>query len=115
VDTVMESTTVLIANKKSWKDAWKRTKVENLGMLFEGAIVAQAKVGLKMNVPPGSLEKVLALLPALRRPTVSTLADEAGYAVETVMDEKVARSLIPTLKRAGAEGIIEYSLNKVVP
>jgi len=115
VDTVMESATWLIACKQSWEDSWKRTKIENLGMLFRGAILAQSKVGLKMNVPPDCLDAVLALLPALRRPTVSPLADESGYAVETVLDEKVARALIPELKRGGAEGIIEYPLNKVVP
>jgi ATP phosphoribosyltransferase len=114
IATVMESTTCLVACKKSWADPWKRTKIENLGMLFQGVMVAQTKVGLKMNVPPDRLQKVLAILPALRRPTVSPLADEAGYAVETVLDEKVARNLIPDLKRAGAEGIIEYALNKVI-
>lgn len=114
VDTVMESTTWLIACKASWEDPWKRTKIENLGTLFEGAIVAQSKVGLKMNVPSDCLQKVLSLLPALRDPTVSPLAGESGYAVETVLEEKVARDLIPKLKRAGAEGIIEYGLNKVV-
>jgi ATP phosphoribosyltransferase len=77
-------------------------------------VLGQTKVGLKMNVPNGALQKVLSLLPALRNPTVNNLANESGYAVETVLDEKVARSLIPRLKRAGAEGIIEYSLNKVV-
>ena len=114
IDTVMESTTWLIASKESWGDPWKRTKIENLGMLFQGVMVAQNMVGLKMNVPPGSLQKVLSLLPALRKPTVSPLADESGYAVETVLDEKVARDLIPKLKRAGAEGLIEYSFNKVI-
>jgi len=114
VDTVMESTTWLIACPQSWDDPWKRTKIENLGMLFQGVMVAQNMVGLKMNVPPDCLHKVVSLLPALRRPTVNTLADESGYAVETVLNEKVARSLIPKLKRAGAEGIIEYSLNKVI-
>ena len=114
IETVMESTTWLIANKVAWKDAWKRKKIENLAMLFQGVMVGQSKVGLKMNVPPDKLDKVLAVLPALRRPTVSPLADNSGYAVETVLDEKVARDLIPDLKRAGAEGIIEYALTKVV-
>ena len=114
VDTVMESTTCLIASKESWQDPWKRTKIESLAMLFQGAMLAQQKVGLKMNVPPDCLQKILSLLPALRNPTVNSLADESGYAVETVLDEKVARSLIPRLKRAGAEGIIEYPLNKVI-
>lgn len=114
LDTVMESTTLFIANHNSWKDPWKKEKIENLAMLFTGAIIAGEKVGLKMNVPNSSLEQVLKKLPALRRPTVSSLAEGAGYAIETVIDESVARRIIPELKRAGAEGIIEYSLNKVV-
>lgn len=114
IDTVMTSTTQLIASREAWDDPWKRTKIENLGMLLEGAVLSQSKVGLKMNVANGALQKVLSLLPALRNPTVSHLADKKGYAVETVLDEKVARELIPKLKRAGAEGIIEYPLNKVV-
>ncbi len=114
LDTVMESTTLFIANHNSWKDSWKREKIENLAMLFTGAIIAGEKVGLKMNVPKECLEAVLKKLPALRRPTVSPLAEESGYAIETVIDESVARRIIPELKRAGAEGIIEYSLNKVV-
>ncbi len=114
IDTVMTSTTQLIASHEAWDDEWKRTKIENLAMLLTGAVLSQSKVGLKMNVANGALEKVLALLPALRYPTVNNLADGAGYAIETVLDEKVARDLIPQLKRAGAEGIIEYPLNKVV-
>jgi ATP phosphoribosyltransferase len=114
LDTVMESTTLFIANHDSWRDPWKKEKIENLAMLFTGAIIAGEKVGLKMNVPISSLEQVLKKLPALRRPTVSPLAEGAGYAIETVVDESVARRIIPELKRAGAEGIIEYSLNKVI-
>ncbi len=114
VDTVMESTTQLVASHRAWEDDWKRTRIENLGMLLSGAVLGESKVGLKMNVPDGTLQKVLSLLPALRNPTVSNLADESGYAVETVLDERVARDLIPRLKRAGAEGIIEYPLNKVI-
>jgi ATP phosphoribosyltransferase len=114
VDTIMKSTTVLIASREAWEDDWKRRKTENMGMLFRSVMVAQDKVGLKMNVPACSLDDVIDALPALRNPTVNELAGEGGYAVETVMDEKVARDLIPELKRAGAEGIIEYSLNKVV-
>ncbi len=114
VDTIMESTTLLIANRDAWKDNWKRTKIENLAMLFEGAIIAREKVGLKMNVPNGSLEEVLKILPALRKPTISTLSEGAGYAIETVIDETIARQITPELKRAGAEGIIEYPLNKVI-
>ncbi len=114
VDTVMESKTVLIASHGAWADRWKRTKIENLGMLLQGAVLGQSKVGLKMNVPNDCVQKVLSLLPALRNPTVSHLSDESGCAVETVLNETVARDLIPKLKRAGAEGIIEYPLNKVI-
>ena len=114
VEQVMESTTQLVASHQAWETDWKRTKIENLGMLLQGAVLGESKVGLKMNVPDGSLQKVLSLLPALRNPTVNNLAGESGYAVETVLDERVARDLIPKLKRAGAEGIIEYPLNKVI-
>ncbi|MHC4481255.1 MAG: ATP phosphoribosyltransferase [Planctomycetota bacterium] len=114
VETVMESTTQLIASREAWADSWKKTKIENLSILLKGAVLGQSKVGLKMNVPNGALQKVLSLLPALRNPTINNLADESGYAVETVLDETIARALIPKLKRAGAEGIIEYPLNKVV-
>ncbi|MBS3764026.1 MAG: ATP phosphoribosyltransferase [Planctomycetes bacterium] len=114
VETVMESTTCLIACKESWRDEWKRNKIESLGMLFKGAMVGQNKVGLKMNVEKEALQRVLDVLPALRKPTVSPLSEESGYAVETVLEEKIARDLIPDLKRAGAQGIIEYALNKVV-
>lgn len=114
VDTVMESTTVFIANKDSWQDKWKREKIENLAMLFEGAVRGCNLVGLKMNVSKECLNPVLKRLTALRKPTISPLSEDAGYAIETVMDEKLARKLIPDLKRAGAEGIIEYSLNKVI-
>ncbi len=114
VEQVMESTTQLVASHQAWETDWKRTKIENLGMLLQGAVLGESKVGLKMNVPDGTLQKVLSLLPALRNPTVNNLAGESGYAVETVLDERVARDLIPKLKRAGAEGIIEYPLNKVI-
>lgn len=114
IDTVMESTTVFITNKSSWNDDWKRQKMENLAMLFEGAVVANNLVGLKMNVANEYLENVLKKLSALRKPTISPLTESAGYDIDTVMEEKLARKLIPELKRAGAEGIIEYPLNKVV-
>ncbi|MGQ3684032.1 MAG: ATP phosphoribosyltransferase [Candidatus Loosdrechtia sp.] len=114
VETIMESSTLLIANHNAWKDEWKRKKIENLAMLFEGAIIAREKVGLKMNVANGSLDLVLKILPALRKPTISTLVEGAGYAIETVLDETIARKITPELKRAGAEGIIEYPLNKVI-
>ena len=115
VDTVMESVTVMIANRESWRDGWKRRKAENLLILLEGALNADLKVGLKMNVSMENLDKVLELLPAMRNPTVSPLSDPKWVAVETIIDESVVRELIPELRRAGAEGIIEYPLNKVIP
>jgi ATP phosphoribosyltransferase len=115
VDTLLESTTRLIANRDALRDEWKRAKVGQIAMLLQGALAAEAKVGVKMNAPTASLQKVIALLPALRKPTVSKLSEEEWCAVETVLDEKVFRSLVPKLKEAGAEGIIEYPLNKVIP
>ena len=114
VDVVLESNTKLIANKKSWEDAWKREKIENLAMLLQGAINAGSKVGLKMNLRKSDVETVLRLIPALRKPTISQLADDQWIALETIIDEDVVRKIIPQLKRAGAEGIIEYPLNKVI-
>ena len=115
VDTVMESTTQLIACKDSMGDEWKTTKIESLATLFRGAMLSRTKVGLKLNVGEKDLEEVLDLLPALGEPTVNSLAHESGYAVETVLDETDARDLIHKLKSVGATGIIEYPLNKVVP
>lgn len=114
VDTVCTSVTQLIANKRSWQDSWKRKKIEELALLLKGAVEAEEKVGLKMNVRRGRLKKVLAILPAMRKPTVSNLTQAGWLALETVIDEKVVRDLIPRLKKAGAEGIIEYPLNKVI-
>jgi ATP phosphoribosyltransferase len=114
IDTVIESATVFIANHKAWEDPWKRQKIENLAMLFQGAIIARDKVGLKMNISNEGLNTLLEKLPALRKPTISPLTEDAGYAVETILDESVVRNIIPELKRVGAEGIIEYPLNKVV-
>lgn len=114
VDTVLESTTRLIANKKSWQDPWKRKKMENLRLLLQGAIVAEEKVGLKMNVPIDKVDTVVKELPALRNPTVSHLTKKGWVALETIVDEHVVREIIPHLKALGAEGIIEYSLNKVI-
>ncbi len=114
VDVVLESNTKLIANKASWADPWKREKIENMAMLLEGAINAGSKVGLKMNLRKSDLPTILALIPALRNPTVSHLADEEWIALETILEEVVVRKIIPQLKRAGAEGIIEYPLNKVI-
>jgi len=114
VDTVCTSVTQLIANKRSWQDSWKRKKIEELALLLKGAVEAEEKVGLKMNVRRGGLKKILAILPAMRKPTVSNLSQAGWLALETVIDEKVVRDLIPRLKKAGAEGIIEYPLNKVI-
>lgn len=115
VDTVLASSTRLIANHDSAKDEWKRLKIENLQTLLEGALRAEGMVGLKMNVEKGSLRVVLGLLPALKNPTISNLSDENFLAVEVIAEERQVRELIPRLKRAGASGIIEYPLNKVIP
>jgi ATP phosphoribosyltransferase len=114
VETILESTTVLIANRESWKDPGKKEKIQNLALLLQAAIEAEHKVGLKMNVPRKSMESVLAVLPALHTPTVSPLSDEGWCSVEVILAEKQARDLIPKLKRKGASGIIEYPLNKLV-
>jgi len=114
VDTLLTSTPRLIANHAAWRDKWKRTKIETLAMLLRGALEAEAKVGLKMNIARKNLAALLAALPALRNPTISQLSTEGWVAVETIIDEHVVREIIPQLKRAGAEGIIEYPLNKVV-
>lgn len=114
VDTICTSVTQLIANKISWQDSWKRKKVEELALLLNAAVEAEEKVGLKMNLRAKDLKKILKVLPAMRKPTVSNLSQAGWVALETVIDEKVVRSLIPKLKKAGAEGIIEYSLNKVI-
>lgn len=114
VDTLLVSTPRLVSNKDSWKDGWKRAKIENIAMLLRGAIQAEGMVGLKMNVRSDNLAPLLQSLPALRNPTVSSLSQSGWVAVETVIDEAVVREMIPQLKAAGAEGIIEYPLNKVV-
>ncbi len=114
IDTILESTTVLISNKESWKSSWKRKKTEDLFMLLKGALAAESMVGVKMNVQKENLEEVISVLPALRKPTVSNLSSDEWVAVETIVDEKIIRELIPKLKSAGAEGIIEYPLNKVI-
>jgi ATP phosphoribosyltransferase len=115
MDTVIESVTVLVANKAAWADPWKRRKFEQLAMLLQGALAAEGKVGLKMNVPANSVTKVVSLLPSMKGPTISHLADGIWTAVETVIDEKTVREIIPQLKAAGAQDIIEYPLNKVIP
>ena len=115
VDTLCESTTQLIANQTAWRDPWKRRKMEGLAMLLLGAVEAEGKVGLKMNVPERHLQRVLALLPAMKKPTVSHLTETGWLALEVMIDELQVRTLIPQLKAAGAQGIIEYPLNKVIP
>jgi ATP phosphoribosyltransferase len=114
VDTLITSTTRLIVNKVAWEDPWKRAKVENIAMLLRGALNAQQLVGLKMNVARKDLDAVNAILPALKRPTVSPLSDPEWVALEIIVEEHVVRDLLPGLKRAGAEGLVEYPLNKVI-
>jgi ATP phosphoribosyltransferase len=114
VDTLLESSTRFIANRASFQDPWKREKIGNIAMLLNGAIKAYNRVGLMMNVREADLEKVLGALPALRNPTVAHLSDPGWVAINTIIEEKTVRQLIPRLKAAGAEGIVEYPLNKVV-
>jgi len=114
METLMESSARLITNKLAWQDPWKRKKLENIAMLLTGALNADSLVGLKMNVQKSKLAEVSAILPALKKPTLSPLSDEGWVAVEIIVEEKVARDIIPELKRAGAEGLVEYPLNKVV-
>jgi ATP phosphoribosyltransferase len=114
IATICESTTQFIANKDAYKDNWKRNKMEQIAVLLKGAIAAEEKVGLKMNVREADLKKITALLPALKNPTVSGLSQKGWFAIETVIDERIVRTLIPKLKEAGAQGIIEYPLNKVI-
>jgi ATP phosphoribosyltransferase len=114
IETVLESNTQLIANLGSWRDPWKRRKMEDVRMLLEGAINALGKVGLMLNVRRDCLPAVLNILPALKNPTISTLSDENWVAVHTILDELTVRNIIPRLKEAGGQGIVEYPLNKIV-
>ena len=114
IDTVMESNTQLIANDAALADPWKRTKIENIALLLRAAIEAQGRVGLMLNVRRADLPNILALLPALQRPTISSLSDEEWVAVNTIIEEKTVRDLIPKVKAAGGQGIVEYPLNKIV-
>lgn len=114
VDVICESTTLIIANKLSWKDAWKRQKIESIALLLQGAILAEEKVGLKMNVEEKNVQKIIGILPAIKNPTISTLSKEGWVAIETIVDESIVRMIIPKLKQNGAQGIIEYPLNKVI-
>jgi ATP phosphoribosyltransferase len=114
VDEVLTSTTRFIANHQAYADGWKKRKIDDIVLMLRGAMAAEGKVGLMMNVPRASLQRVLALLPALQQPTVSGLADEAWVDVNTVLDESIVRHIIPKLKAAGARGIVEYPLSKVI-
>jgi ATP phosphoribosyltransferase len=119
IDTVLETNTKLIANKRAWQDPWKRQKIENMAMLLQGALEAEARVGLKLNVPNESLKAVIAALPQEKKPTVSPLRDHEGReiewsAIEVILPESTVRTIIPALKRAGGQDIIEYPLNKVI-
>ena len=115
IETMLESTTRLIANKESWKDAWKREKLLNMNILLQGAISAEDKVGLKMNLPKGQLKNVTKVLPAMHSPTISHHMDPDWVSIEVIIDERQVRDLIPKLKACGASGIVEYALNKVIP
>jgi ATP phosphoribosyltransferase len=114
VDTLLETNTKLIANSASWADPAKRRKIETIALLLKGALEAESKVGLKMNAPKASLDEIVKTVPSLRNPTISPLSNPAWVALETIIDESVVREIIPELKRLGAEGIVEYPLNKVV-
>jgi ATP phosphoribosyltransferase len=114
LDTVMESNTQLIANDAALADDWKRTKIENIALLLRAAIEAQGRVGLMLNVRCADLDRILSLLPALQRPTISSLSDREWVAVNTIIEERTVRDLIPRLKAAGGQGIVEYPLNKIV-
>jgi len=114
IDTICESTTQFIVNKKAWQSPWKRKKIEKIVMLLKGAILAEQKVGLKMNVSKKNMDKVLAILPAMKRPTISSLSEKGWFDIDTIIDEQVVKEIIPRLKKAGAQGIIEYPLNKVI-
>ncbi|MGB1127005.1 MAG: ATP phosphoribosyltransferase [Opitutales bacterium] len=114
VETILYTNTVLVANKDAWNDRKKRRKIESIAMLLQAALEANTKVGLKLNIEKSRLDAILDDLPALRNPTINRLADDDWVAIETILDEKVVREIIPELKVRGAEGIIEYPLNKVV-
>ncbi|MBF0491911.1 MAG: ATP phosphoribosyltransferase [Deltaproteobacteria bacterium] len=114
IESILESVTVLIANKEAWKDGWKREKIENIALMLNGALIAETKVGLKLNAPRKKLDEIVSKLPALHTPTISGQSDSEWVSVEIILDEKKVRDIIPVLKRAGAEGIVEYPLNKVI-
>jgi len=115
VETLLESTTRFIANREAWKDPWKRQKMENIVLLLQGALSAEDKVGLKMNVPEKSIKKIMSLLPSMHSPTIAPLTEKGWFDIDVVLNERMVRDLIPRLKKAGATGIVEYALNKVIP
>jgi ATP phosphoribosyltransferase len=115
VETVLESTTRLIANKQSWADSARREKIENIALMLKGAIAAEGKVGIKLNVPREQIEDIVAVLPAMKNPTINDLNDPDWVAVETIIDENIVRKIVPELKKRGGRDIIEYPLNKVIP
>jgi ATP phosphoribosyltransferase len=114
LETVLESTPRLIASKEAWADPWRRKKIEDIALMLKGAMAAEGKVGLMMNVRVADLDTVVAVLPALEKPTVSSLSDKAWVAVNTIVDESVVREIVPKLKDAGARGIVEYPINKII-
>lgn len=114
IDTVCTSTTQFIANKKSYRNPWKKEKIDNIALLLKGALLAENKVGLKMNVSKKDLDRVLKILPAMKKPTIANLSDSGWVDVDTILDEKTVKDIIPKLKKAGAQGIVEYPLNKVI-
>lgn len=115
IATILESTTKLHANPRAWEDPWKKEKLQSLAVLLQGALRARSKAGLKMNVPGAMLDNILAVLPAMKQPTVSRLVHSDWVAVEVILEERQVRDIIPALKRAGAQDIIEYPLTKVIP
>lgn len=114
IDTICESTTLIVANKSAWKNKWKREKIESIALLLKGALAAEEKVGLKMNVEEKNLKKVISILPAMKKPTISKLSQKGWCAIEVIVEERIVRKIIPELKGKGAQGIIEYPLNKVI-
>lgn len=114
IANIVESTTQFIANKIAYRDAWKKAKIQQICLLLKGAIQAEGKVGLKMNVTQQNLKRVISLLPALKNPTISNLSQKGWLAIETIIEEKTVRNIIPRLKASGAQGIIEYPLNKLI-
>ena len=114
IDTICESTTLIVANKSAWKNKWKKEKIESIALLLKGALAAEEKVGLKMNVEEKNLKKVISILPAMKKPTISRLSQKGWCAIEAIVEEEIVRKIIPELKCQGAQGIIEYPLNKVI-